>query len=268
MQKKSREQACLLEEEALRSYLRGDGLTGMGDESSFGHMCARLELFGPIRPCPNCGGRAKPSPTAGRGFVPVSWTRYNRKFEALQSYYTALGEEPPDDLDLWAPDDVKPCTKCLGYGWLPMSGWYETAGWPKKGTESAFPRHEKMPTGRKVDDAAVAVSGRVARWLYAVFRENPLYVQVLIALCGEGNECGVKEPYLDVWELTDAGQKLGKSIEELGRLRVEIAGMTIPHPLAPLVRQAEAQADELVRRACAAWRSAIAAVEEAQNGAA
>ena len=268
MQKKSREQACILEEVALRSYLRGDSLKGMGDESSFGHMCARLELFGPIRPCWNCGGKGAPNPRGGSGFVPATPTRYSRRLEVLRAYYTSHGQEPPDDLELWAPGEVIPCQKCQGYGWVPMSGWYETAGWPNRGMVSAFPRHEKMPTGRKVDDAAVAVSGRVARWLYAVFRENPLYVQVLIALCGEGNECGVKEPYLDVWELTDAGKKLSRSVEELGRLRVEIAGMTIPHPLAPLVRQAEVQATELVHRACNAWRSAIAATGEVQNGAA
>ena len=266
MDRESRKHGLLLQEDALRDYLRGDSLRIMGSESSFGLMCSRLELFGPIRPCPNCGGRAKPSPTAGRGFVPVSWTRYNRKFEALQSYYTALGEEPPDDLDLWAPDDVKPCPKCLGYGWLPMSGWYETAGWPKEGTESAFPRHEKQPTGRLVDDQAMAVSGKVSRWLYAVFRQNPEDVQVLVALCGPDDIYGQKEPYFNVWKFCAAGKKLNRDIDALAQLWIDIGNMTIPHPEAPLVKQAKVEAARLVQRACDAWNAEVQASEEAKNG--
>ena len=257
MSKMSSPRAYILHEELLVSHLAGAGLRAMGQGSNFEAQLDALRRFGPMKPCYPCGGKATPVPTAGSGFVPVNPEQYEKQAAAQRQLWESCGLDPPEDLDLWAPDAETVCESCGGFGWLPAIGWYPSAGWPTEDQITAAPTAVRREAGALLDDAAVEVSGRVARWLYMVGRVDPDAAYALVLLWGPGNKRGQKAPFLDVWGLTEAGRRLGKSLEELENLRTEIALMSIPHPLRNLVRQAEEQATRLVERACKAWEAAI-----------
>lgn len=285
----------ILEEHLLVAHLNGEGLRAMGQGSNFQAMCHRLALFGPMRPCRACGGHTHPEPRAGSGYVPIQSEAFRAQREAQEARSEEQGVDYHDgeywtidamrfelmnakpktetrngiisDLASKVPryelvnDLVEPCEPCQALGWLPASGWYPSAGWPEADDVTACPTSLRREAGALLDDTAIEMSGRVARWLYALARADEEAALAILALWGPDNQRGRKSPFLDVWPLTDAGAKLGRSVEGLEELRHTIALMTVPHPQRNLVMQAEEQAAALVERACAAWDAVVCGVE-------
>jgi len=231
----------------LRSYLRGGGLSYAAGGSKFGAQLERAanQAIG-TRCCPRCRGTGAAPP-------------HRELTEAGLAFFAEAGldaDEARELVEQLAPTEV--CTRCRGTRVVTCRRG-KTASWV---TVNVMGSTAKGGTsGHQMDDSALELLGRVARWLRDVGRRDMAAAAALQAYChpeGTGD-------LLVVWHLTSAGKTLlhrrGASRQHplvwlQEQRRMKVAGFT-DHIRDRLIEAADQQARTLIERAARIWNDVV-----------
>ncbi len=235
----------------LRTYLRGGGLTRAAGGSNFGAQLERVARYSvAARPCPRCARRRR---VVGQASARVTalFAACGLTVEEARVMFTRL-----------APEPHHACKRCRGEGWVMRRAKRTDEGLTARPNATNQPR---SAGGHQMDDIALELLGRIARWLAEVGQEDYRASQALQAYYGpDGGDL------LVVWHLTSAGKTLLKRRGQSPKprdawlaeqRRLKRGGFTY-HQRDRLIEGADAQAKRLLESAASLWNDVVPTSEE------